>query len=227
MRPLTDNPLPDDPRLQDAVRQQDLFTDHHDNPLLLRAIPWERTGNRRGFVETQELERQALVNDFAFHGIPILIRLCDLDALRDLYRDPDKTELTVMGPGRNAATYPNMAIADEPYTITAEWREFNAFFANWLNHRAAEDPALGAPWEKAVRVKTTDDNGDETVRHRLEPRPGRRLFQWRTPADMAQGERPSGLIVPGSFSVFGDGDEEEEAETVAPAVAAPATKGRR
>lgn len=224
MRPLTDNPLPDDPRLQEAVRQQDLFTDHHDNPLLLRGIPWERTGNRRGFVETQELERQALVNDFAFHGIPILIRLDNLEALRDLYRDPTMTELTVMGPGRNAAAFPNMAIPDEPHTITAEWREFDAFFANWLNHRAAEDPMLGAPWDKAVRVRTTDDNGDETIRHRLEPRPGRRLFRWRTPADMAQGERPSGLIVPGYTSVFADGDDEEEAQET---VAAVATKKGR
>jgi hypothetical protein len=218
MQPVSLNPLHDDPRLGDAVRQQDLFTDFHTNPTLLRGIPWERREGRRGFVETQDMERQALVNDFHFHGIPILVRIEDLEALRALHGDPAMTEITIMGPGRNAATYPHQAIPDEPYTITAQWQEFNPFFANWLNHRCAEDPALGAPWSKAVRVKTTDDQGGATIEYKHIPQPGRRLFRWRTPADLERGERPSGLIVPAGFSPFNGGDE-DAAEEAAPAVA--------
>lgn len=213
MQPLTLDPIHDDPRLEGAKRQQDLFTDIHDDPLLLRSITWERSGNRRGFIETQELERQALVNDFEFHGIPIQIRLENLQALRDLRDDQELTELRVAGPGRQSAAFPQMKVPDEVYVITEEWRDFPAFFANWLNHACAERPELGAPYAKAIRVRQRDDNGEESVSYRHEPRPGTRLFRWRTPADAAAtGERDSGLVVPGSFSMFAGGDEEEVVE---------------
>ncbi len=222
MQPVSLSPLHDDPRLGDAKRQQDIFTDHHDDELFLRAIPWENVGRRRGFIQSQDLERQALVNDFAYHGIPIQVRLHDLDALRAWRQDPELTELVVMGPGRQAVNHPDQPVRDEAYTITAAWQDFPPFFANWLNYRAAEDPALGAPWSKAVKVRTQDDNGETSVHYRHEPQPGRRLFAWRTPADAVPGQRPSGLILPATFNPFADGDEEEEA----PAPPAPAKRGK-
>lgn len=230
MQPVTLNPIHDDPRLADAVAQQDLFCALHHNPAALRLIPWEPRNGRRGLIETVEMERQAVINSLSFHGIPIQVRLADLDALRDLRRDPSLTELTVRGPGRMAFAYPKDSTPDEDYTITTEWRDFPAFFANWLNHQAAEDPALGAPWSKMVKQITTDENGETSVRYREELRPGRRLFYWRTVADKAAtGERDSGLVVPGSFDVFADGDETEEvpAGMPVPPTAAPRRRGER
>lgn len=229
MRGLT--PVPDDPR--EGISQQNLFTTLHEKPAILRKIPWESKPNRRGVLETNELERQALINDFEFHGIPVQVRIADPDVLRSIY-GPDATELRIVGPGRLAWAMPNQRIPDEEYVITAQWRDFPAFFANWLNHRAAEDPLIGAAWTKMIKVRSKDENGEESVRYRGETHPPRRLLAWRTQADLAEGERASGLVVPSSARVpafLADGDETGEGDETAEAgpapSAVPAVAGRR
>lgn len=201
-------PVADDPRA--AITQQELFTLLHERPDLLRQIPWESTPTKRGVIATNELERQALVNDFEFHRIPIQMRLVSLDALREVRRDASLTELRVWGPGRNAAAFPNQRVPDEEYVITEEWQDYPAFFANWLNHRAAEDPLFGAEWTRKIKHVSRSDDGEISVSFSDEHHPARRLLEWRMPADQASGERPSGLVVPPSVNFFADGLEEEE-----------------
>lgn len=209
------NPIPDDPRLANAITQQELFTVLHEQPELLRQIPWTSTKERRGVIATNELERQALINDFEFHGIPIQMRLVSVAALQEIRRDPTLTELRVIGPGRMAWAMPGARIPDEEYVITDKWQDFPAFFANVLNHKAAEDPLFGADWTRMIRTRSTSDNGDEAVTHRPEPHPARRLLEWRTNAERVQGETASGLIVPPTTpNFFEDGDDDEPASAL-------------
>lgn len=216
------NPVPDEMRT--GIAQQALFTTLHEKPALLRQVPWVKTGGRRGVMDTNELERQALINDFEFHGIPIQMRLASLDVLRAIY-GPDATELRLMGPGRMAWAMPDQRVPDEEYVITERWADYPAFFANVLNHRAAEDPELGAAWTRMVKTRSRDDNGEESVSYRPEPHPARRLLEWRTPADKVAGERDSGLIIPATAlpQFLADGDETADAP---PASNGPADPNR-
>lgn len=194
-------PFPNEVR--EGIAQQDLTTLIGERPDLLRLVPWVRpkdgqgryTGPRKGVLETLGYERTALINDFCRHDIPIQVRL-DVDMLQELYLDPEMTELEIAGPHATAWAMPSRPLPDQVYVIDGTWRDYNAFFANWLNHVASENPDFGAEysrftWEDVIV-------GGQVTKQRVEQRiPPRKLFEWRTQADaLASGQRDSGLYAP-------------------------------
>jgi hypothetical protein len=199
----TRDPATASDKLHTGFAQQEIRSYLHDRPDDLRKIPWRRARdaagkwqhNHPGVGEMDGSARTALINSFMEHNIPIQVRL-DLDAARRFYDDPDLTELTIAGPNPMAWALPQQRLADASYTITGEWRDFNAWFANDLNYRAAEDVALGAPYQKmGPWRKVMEDGGVPVLKREPVDVPATALFEWRTVADMEAGELPSGLVV--------------------------------
>jgi hypothetical protein len=189
--------------LHTGYEQQETRTQWSDKPHLLRRIPWVRTRDAQGEWEKRhpgvgELDghyRTALVNDLMRHNIPIQVRL-DPDGLAKLYPElAESGELTIMGPNPMAWAMPKERLPDVPYTLTIEWRDFNAWFANDLNYRAAEDVALGASYQTMPYRKVIEEGGAPVWQREKVDHPATRLFHWRTVADMEAGELPSGLVV--------------------------------
>jgi hypothetical protein len=189
--------------LHTGYEQQETRTQWSDKPHLLRRIPWVRARDAQGEWEKRhpgvgELDghyRTALVNDLMRHNIPIQVRL-DPDGLARLYPElAESGELTIMGPNPLAWAMPKERLPDVPYTVTTEWRDFNAWFANDLNYRAAEDVPLGASYQKMVWKKVIEEGGAPVWKQEKVDAPATRLFHWRTVADIEAGELPSGLVV--------------------------------
>jgi hypothetical protein len=199
----TRDPATASDKLHTGFAQQETRSQFGDKPHLLRRIPWVRPRDPEGNWQQRhpgvgELDghyRTALINDFMRHNIPIQVRL-DPEGLAKLYPElADAGELTIAGPNPMAWAMPNERLPDVPYTLTTDWQDFNAWFANDLNYRAAEDVALGASYQTMPYRKVIEEGGAPVWQREKVDHPATRLFHWRTVADIEAGELPSGLVV--------------------------------
>lgn len=125
------------------------------------AAPKDEAGNVQGAPGLHDLggtRRTALVNDLTRFGIGVEIRLRSLAHLREVTGKADDTVLRVQGPSAtsNVAEMARMTA----YTITTEWQEYPALFANWLDYMRSNVRTLGAAHTVRRRVKEIGDGGE-------------------------------------------------------------------
>jgi len=167
----------------------------------LRRVVWAapRDSDRNivgapGLSDLRGTQRTMIVNDLTRFQVRARIRVRSLELLREVLHDPSATRVVVKGP-----TDASIVAGDSPwvdYEIGAEWREYPAVFASWLDYRRAEDRTLGAGYIVNKRVKELDPGGETVTRTKeFSVRPVD-LFEFRLPGD--DGEQQ--VVVPGATS---------------------------